>query len=278
MLIKYTLNNNNNSDFIKLPINLTAQPTGQEDDINNQFVNTEIDKSVNDIIDYEKIRLTPVDSKDNKLSRITVNLTFNGGGNHYGAIGFTNDDIIYRKNSYTYSFLRFNFYDSDKSSNQNLITTFTSFCNITPNDIITPEQDPVLAGTSKPVNELPTTFNLIDPTTNNYGNNEGYFLYNFKDINYSSPNLPYYLYARVEFNNAKTGKTTLFTPQTNLPTTIESLLKNIHIRYLLTKGDNDYYYKIDTSYNKDSTNIKLIDSTSTEPGYMIINLKEIAVL
>ena len=58
---------------------------------------------------------------------------------------------------------------------------------------------------------------------------------------------------RAEYNNASTGEVTRFsTTEETLP--INQLVDKLHIRYLLTRDEEGYYYNLDANYNN-ATNI-----------------------
>jgi len=81
--------------------------------------------------------------------------------------------------------------------------------------------------------------------------------------------MPRELYMRASFNNASTGKSTIFTSTTDiLP--ITEIMDKLHIKYILKKTDIGYYYMLDSTYNN-STNI-----TETSDG-VTLNLYEIQV-
>jgi hypothetical protein len=64
------------------------------------------------LIDYEKVRVTPTDLNGIITSKIRYNVNLNGNTS-YGSIGFSDEDIRYEKNNFKQTFLNLNFYDTD---------------------------------------------------------------------------------------------------------------------------------------------------------------------
>jgi hypothetical protein len=263
-----TVNDNN---FIKIPLSLKFNDIGQPDVIDEQFTKLEIEKSINPIIDYEKARFIPIKYVDavnsidvpRKITDLTIKLNLLDkdkliiNNTAYGDIGFEDNDIKYRKNKFLNTFLRLNFYDSDITTNQNLVSSITIFSKVTIHDIDT-DGLPINA------NDFLVRYILSDPISKPMGFAEGFYIYNYK-----VETLPRFLYMRAEFNNASTGKTTRLTTTSDvLP--INLLLSKLHVRYLLTRTVNGYYYAMDNTYNN-STNI-----SESETG-ITLNLYEIQV-
>ena len=258
MSAKYTLRLGNDK-HVKIPIKLDFSSMDQSEVVNGDFVDIEVDKAINPIVDYEKVRFNPLTTLvSGAIKNLTykVNLLDESGSPYpnttYGDIGFVDDDIRFNKNRFLNTFLRLNFFDSDVLTNQNLISQVTIFSKITEGDI-RPLKDfntgEILdgGGLPYPVNELPVRFVLNNPITNPRGFAEGYYLYHFKSelIKNGAPKA---LYMRAEFNNANNGISTKLMSSDRLDMTVDELVKNLHTRYLLTRTETGYYYRIDPTY------------------------------
>lgn len=267
-----TVGNMGNDKFLKIPLSLNFTPLGKSEVIENDFIKGEVEKSINPILDYDKVKYTPKTSNGVVIKDLKFKLSFLDNQNNlipstmYSDIGFVDDDVKFRKNRFTMSFLNLKFFDSDTPTNQNLILNNTMFSRITRDDVIKINDDTNYSGgIAKAINLIPVRFSVQNPITEPEGFSEGYCLYHFKAIN-----LPIKLYMRAEFNNAATGKTTRFiTTNETLP--INELINKLHIKYLLKKNDSGYYYTIDKTYNG-ATNIIEKDTN------LIVNLFEIKVL
>jgi len=263
--IKIKIGNIDENKYINIPVSLDFNSIGQSEVVNREFVDIEVDKSINPIIDYEKVRFIPLTSDDGEVTDITFNLNFlNSSGNlitptNYSDIGFVDDDIRYKKNRFLNSFLRLSFYDSDKPTNQNLVSIITIFSKITKNDVDS-------TGRPKTANSFPVRFIISDPIKKPEGFAEGFYIYHFKNNVFDSIEN---LYMRAEFNNAATGKITKFINSSDvLP--INEIINKLHINYLLKRTNTGYYYSLNPEFN----NI----SNITENGNAItINLYEIKV-
>jgi hypothetical protein len=272
------------NDFIKIPISLDFNSVGQQEAVDKDFVNVEVEKSINPIVDYEKVRFTPLKNDGTIIDDLIINLKFlnNTGtlktkisqsigsfglffrslGNRsrvnstiipttYGEIGFTDEDIKFRKNRFLNSFLKLSFYDSDVTTNQNLISIITIFSKITIDYIASLTENGIPAeGGGLPIHadKFPVSFKLQNPITNPEGFAEGYYLYHFKSDVVKNSLDKKYLYMKAEFNNASLGTTTLFTTTTDF-LAINDLLPKLHVRYLLTRTNTGFYYKLDDTYN-----------------------------
>lgn len=123
MFVKYKinsaiLNETTTATTINIPINLEFQIVDNAELIESKFVDYEINKSVNPILDYEKVRFTPLNNENNQLKTITYNLSFLNfnnsllGPTYYSNIGFVDDDIKFKRNVFKDSYLLLQYYDS----------------------------------------------------------------------------------------------------------------------------------------------------------------------
>ena len=261
---RYTIrvNSETTGTTINIPINLKFTPVDQSELIEKEFVEKETEKAINPIIDWEKARYIPVENGNtNQVPEVIYNLTFKGGGTTYGSIGFIYDDVKFLKNKFKQSFLRLNFYDSDITTNQNLLFYITIFAQLTLQDhkVTTPGNT---YGQPLPVNSLPIRFRLSDPITIPSGFAEGYFIHYLKSAAQIANSKEVFM--RASFSNAKDGKTTnLMTSTVALP--VDQLVNNLHTKYVLKRDIDGFYYEIDAT----APNVSYTSGTYT------INLYEI---
>lgn len=281
---KYKFVNNLTGDTgynINVPVGNNIGFVGQQEIIEGDFINIEVEKSINPILDYEKVKLLPVHNIDGLLDNITytVNLLNSTATDFntslkWGDIGFNDDDFRFKKKSFTKSFLRLDFYDSDIVTNQNLISFITLFPEFSDEDMF--------SGTIPLAVDYLVSFKLGNTLVDRNTNGEGFALYHFKDE--ILPSVPKNLYMRGTFNNAKTGISTGLMSSDSLTLSIDDLISstegtsnknNLYTKYILTRDTTGYYYKIDDTY---SNNVAYKSpntiSPSTTNNY-IINLYQI---
>ena len=268
---------------INIPIDITFNSIDQAEVLEKDFISLEVEKSINPIIDYEKSRFILTNTNNVIMDNISYELNFLVDNifppiSTYSDIGFNYDDIKFRKNGFTESFLRLNFYDNDIPTNQRLISFVTIFSKITNRDII-PIGSPN-AGLPIGVNLLPIRFILSNPIKDPNGFAEGFYLYHYKDEVLDS--LPKNLYMRAEFNNAKTGRRTSFIT-INTAETVDNIISKLHTKYILKRDATGYYYELDTTYSTNITYTSDVDgdgngSGGTIDGGIKVKLYEIQVL
>lgn len=273
MCAKFKLRLGDNK-FVKIPISLDINTIDQAEVVNREFVNIEVEKAINPIIDFEKARFTPIldtgkggDIIPIKDLIININLLDENGNpstnTTYSDAGFVDDDIKFKKNRFLNTFVRLNFYDSSATTNQNLVSQITIFSKITDNDITSD-------GLPIPANQFPIRHILNNPIITPKGFAEGFYIYHFKNDVF-----PKELYMRAEFNNGSTGISTKLMASNRDDLSINELIGKLHTRYLLTRNSTGYFYTIDKNYNigsGESTNV-------IENGNDVtINLYEIKVI
>lgn len=270
---KFRVNNISGStdSNLTIPISMNFTPVDQSDIIKRDFIDKETDKSINPIIDFEKVRFIPkVKTLNNNVNQVEhleyrLHLKENNPSltiSTYDDIGFVNDDVKFRRNNLKNSFLRLSFYDSDNSTNQNLLFFITLFTNISSNFL-------ELNGNPKPISDVNVSFLLSDPIQFPENFAEGYYLYYDKSKFLDTPINEVYM--RASYNNAKTGNVINLTTTPN-PTNISNLLQNIHTKYILEKQDDVYSYVIDNS--KGNVDINILNGEDK----ISIDLYEIQVL
>ena len=243
--------------FINIPITMTPQMTDQSELVDRKFVDVEVEKAINPIQDYEKARFIPAYfpniNKPNvyiPLKNITYNVKFLKGGSipatsYYSDIGISDDDIKFGKKRFEESFLNLSFYDSDRATDQRLISIINIFPRITDSSV-------GKNGLPLPASQIPVSFTLSSPILNPEGFAEGFYIYNYKDE--VTPTLPKVLYMRARFNNAANGST-LNMMNDNNPYFIDDLVHKLYTKYVLYRDNTGYFYVVDESYSRNVSRI-----------------------
>lgn len=249
---------------INIPINLDYNFVGQSEVIEKEFIEKEVIKATNPIIDYDTIRFLPVSPVSIPITLIRYSLSLKDLTS-YGAIGFTDDDIKYRKEAYKQTFLNLSFYDTDNPLTNSLVSNITIYSHLKPMDFNQIGSSGGL-GQVKPANEILLNFDVENQIVNPLGYSEGYYIYDYK---FENSGIPYkYLYMKGSFKNAKTGISLNLTTKPN-PDTIDNVVHQVYTRYKLMRDASGYYYTIDNSY---STNVTYNGTNA------IVNLYQILVL
>lgn len=280
---RYQINLNNyttasTETFINIPINMEFQNVDQAELVNRVFVDVETKKAINPIIDYEKTRFLPINLNGNKIAEVKY-LVDLSGATTYGAVGFTDEDIKFKREVFKQTFLSLNFYDSDNPLSQNLITSVSLFSELSDGDLLPSVQTQLsiynqvigIPGQPKPANQIPIMFTLSSPILKPMGLSEGFHLYYYKDeINIGTPK---YLYMRAAFNNAKNGTSiNMMVKNTALP--IDVLIHELYTRYKLVRTTTGFYYEIDDTYQGISGNTGTNNVTYTiNPSLNSVSVK-----
>lgn len=278
---KYTLNVNNfnsgtTEQYISVPINMEFQLVDNDDLIDRVFVATEVENSINKILDYDRVRFIPLTSSNEFISSITYDISLLVNNNQYtptyGGAGYQDDDVKYRKNSFTKSFLKLSLYDSDDVMTQNLVGYTTLFSRLRTVDL---SQNQTTLGTPKPVNDIPINFTVENPLINKRGFAEGFHVYYYKDsLNIGESK---YLYLKASFNNAKTGKLINLMVK-NTPQYIENLVNELYTRIIVSRTTTGYYYQFDNTYQGNSTLENTPNNITQIGNSIIINLYQVSSL
>jgi hypothetical protein len=250
---KYTLNINGfntgtTEQYITVPLGNQYQIVDNDELINRVFVTTEVENAVNKILDYDRVRYIPLTPSNNIVSSITYDLSLLNANNqystNYGGVGYQYDDVKFRKNSFTKSFLRLSFYDSDDPMVQNLVGFTTLFSKLRTIDLESGSNG-MIAGIPKPINDIPINFTVNNPIINKRGFAEGFHIYYYRDILNIGESK--YLYMKANFNNAKTGKSINLMVKGS-PQSVENLVHELYTRIIITRTTTGYYYQFDESY------------------------------
>jgi hypothetical protein len=121
-----TINTRLNYKNIVIPINTSFETVDYGDDINN-FIKEEEKKSINRIVDYERVRYVSIpypniDLKFRFYNKDTSQYDDNNLTGGYNLAGF-NEEEINKKNNFKKSFFRLYFFDSNDTMSQNLLQT-----------------------------------------------------------------------------------------------------------------------------------------------------------
>lgn len=258
---------------INIPISLEYQLVDNAELIDRVFVQTEVENAINEILDYDKVRFMPITASGVPVRAIIydVKLLNNTGNyvNFYGDVGYDYDDVKFSKNSFTNSFLRLSFFDSDNPMTQNLIGFTTLYSRLSTIDLLSGSTTSSL-GLPKPINQIPINFMVENPLINKRGFGEGFHLYYYKDgLNIGESK---YLYMRAAFSNAKNGKS-LNLMVKNTAQNIENLVHEIYTRYIITRTNTGYYYQIDDTYQGNNilgpNNVQIVNNTINVNLYQI---------
>jgi hypothetical protein len=244
-----TLATGTTATTINIPINMEFQIVDQAELIERVFVDVEVEKAINPILDYEKVRFIPINSIGLNLDQISYNINLSGATD-YGSIGFSDDDIKFNKNNFKYTFLNLAFYDTDNPMTQKLVTNLTLFSHLTSNDLVQTIVGGATAGQPKPASQIDLNFVVNNPILLPNGFSEGYHLYDYKD-EFKIGDFKY-LYMRGSFKNAKTGKSVNLMVDL-APSPIDELVHKLYTRYKLIRNNTGFYYELDDLYHGDGT-------------------------
>lgn len=271
--IKINLNQFKNSEsiFIDIPISNDNTPFGVEDLIEKEFIEKEVEKAINPIIDNDKVRFKPVDNNGVLIESIIykINMLNDNGEyiNKYGLIGFNDDDIKFRKNNFKLSFLKLNYYDSPNQLKQTLVDYNTIYSRLNKGDYITLEENSIIAGKPRPAIEIPINMVVNDI---NIGFSEGFNIYDYKDSLEIGETK--YIYLRTSFNNSKTGSNTNMMVK-SFPLPIEDLVNELYIKIKLFRNDLGRFYCFDNTYQGNGE--IMANNISYDTNKCIINLYQI---
>ena len=187
------------------------------------------------------------------------------------------DDVKFRKNAFTHSFLRLSLYDSSDPFVQNLVGYMTLYCRLSNVDLLSGGTTNISIGLPKPVSQIPIRFVVENPIINKRGFGEGFHLYYYKDsLNIGESK---YLYMKASFMNAKTGKSKNLMVK-NTPQHIEDLVHELYVRIKINRTTTGYYYALDNIYQGNNPNNTIANNniTSTGNSEAIIRFYEVKAL
>jgi len=195
-------------------------PVDNSELVQDKFVNDEIDKVINPIIDYKKIIFKParINSETGEwdlIDKFKINLNFYtpesidyGSPQHrgigaqpgvYSDLGFKFDDVFCKTSRFINSFARLSFFDNPYSGKNQLLTFVDIFTQVGPD-----QKNPY--GFPEPIDSSKISLTVGDPVLQPEEIHEGFQMYWFQDLVDNSPNQEYEMYMTVQFNNAANGK------------------------------------------------------------------------
>lgn len=262
-----------------IPFALNFFPVDNSELVQSEFVDKETEKAINPIIDYEKSKFTPYNQNTlQEISEVKIKL-WNSPGSPmtYSDLGISDNDIKFRKNRFTNTFLRLSFYDSDQVTNSNFLFDVDYFTQIgsdqkdltgcSPADFncLTPNQN---YGNPLVASSMPVSYLSSNPITLPEKLAEGYYLY---WLNKDVINSPKDIYMRSTMNNAVDGKITQFYAVLDVTPPIydTNLFKKLNVKYTIFKDNNDKNFK----YYIDNTS----RSINISPTSITINLYKLIV-
>ena len=253
--LKLNINSFSGSTAI-IPISLDSKPVDNTDIINRVFVDKAVEDSINDIIDYEKCKYTPLTSNNEIANTVTYNLfDKNGQKITYSALGFTHEDILYKRLNFTESRLRISYYNNPNPLTNRLLDVSTINCRTYSDDLVV-QSETISIGTPKQPNMIDVRFVLSNPFIDKFGFSENFYIYNRKDLQIGEEKS---IYVKFEFLNAKTGKIIRFM-SSNLILQINELINNLYFEYKLKRENNGYYYNIvNSTYSSKNITINLYE-------------------
>lgn len=204
------------------------------------------DRFINVLEPQLKIRYKPLN-----FNEILLKLhDQNGNELYYADLGFSNDDIRFRRNRFTKSFIRMDLYDTPEPFNQKLIESVEVFCRIDLNQLDV-NQQPL------DVSAMPVDVTLYDPVRYRGRKGRGYNIY-------ANPTDELYVY--YYFANALNGQIIPFHSST-LTLTPQNVLENNYLKINLSS--NLRLYSFDTTDRN--------TSTIQNPRRLTINLNKIEI-
>ena len=238
---------------IDIPIVIDAIPSDNTDLVKTRFVDNEVKKAINPIIDYKKVRFKPAVVKNNVwtiVPEVKIKLEFFNKdtiptyGEFYDSLGFTSDDLFCRANRVMKSFLTLNYYKSTNPTDNLLLTTSNIFTQIGG------DQKDVYGNVLKN-NECPISFELGDPTLKPEMVHEGFHIYWYEELIKTSPNGEYVFYLSPTYQNADNGEVSVMTP---VKSVLNSVNKAIINTIELGGNTGTQYLKVTLKYDDTSGN------------------------
>jgi len=280
---------------IDIPLSMDFFPVDNAELIEDKFVDDEIEKAINPIIDYKKIIFEP--AKDNwvVVSKFKLDLNVympdsypvppatspspdHRGANNYQVPGwysdlrFIFDDLFCRTNRLMFSFLRLSFYDRPYSGANRLL-----FFSDIYTQIGKAQKDPY--GIVLPVNECPLSFILGDPVLQPDTVHEGIHIYWFKDLVDNAPGQEYVMWMTAIYNNAANGQSmALATHKLTNPDNIQMLDLDgedgiLYLKVILKRDNSGVYkYKFVPNTKQTPTGIGGVEWTLDNPSIIFYQI------
>lgn len=208
---------NSEGGYLNIPLNVSFSPETKKEGNVEDMLGLKNEDIINPIVDYEKIKLIPVNFCENKYNNIQA-LKFNlhffidnnwtTGTTRFDSIGFNESDIKNRVSKLKKSFIRISFYDSNDLKSQNLL--YYSIIYVNSDKLYTKYIE------DNSMENIVAEFQINNPITNNEVSSfEGFHVYLFKEELDKIEEKT--IYMKVEFSNSSNGRTILFTQKGSTP-------------------------------------------------------------
>lgn len=232
---------------IDVPIVINSIPSDNTDLVKSRFVDNEVEKAINPIEDYKKVRFKPAVVKGGVwtiVPELKIKLEFfkpNTGiyGGTYDFLEFSNDDLFCRSDRVMKSYLSYNYYKRTNPSNNILLSSANIYTQIL-------EEQKDVYGLVKKANINPISFQIGDPTLKPNTVHEGFHIYWYEEMVKSSPNNEYIFYLLPTYQNADNGEVSNMTP---VKTILDANKKaNINLNEI-SGDDGTLYMKVILKYD-----------------------------
>lgn len=195
---------------INIPIQSNPMPLDNEDLVNSTFIDKEVQKSVNTIIDYKKVRYKPAIVKNGKWIivpeiKIVLNFIDEDGEltNTYDSLGFSSVDLFCRVNKLMKSYLALDYYNTNISSQNILLASTNVYTQIG-------DDQTANSGMPKKSNQCPISYRMGSPTLRPDMVHEGFHIYWYDSV--MDQDGEYVMYLSPTYQNAGNGKVSIMTP------------------------------------------------------------------
>jgi len=260
---------------LNIPIKFNASPLDNEDLVKTTFVEKEVEKAINNIIDYKKVRFKPATVKNGKwhvVPEIKIELNFinSDGGytRYYNGLGFNSEDIFCRINKVMKSYLTLDYYDTTISSENQLLTSTNIYTQMGSDQLNA-------VGIPKKSDRCPVSYRLGSPTLRPNMVHEGFHIYWFDFDILNTDNKEFIIYLSPTYQNAGNGKVSVMAPYTGNITPLNS--KEVQYTKVILKYDNGLF--LYTIAANDSRQLKEngggIDWNDNEDGVPTIRFYEV---
>lgn len=245
------------------------------------YIDSELKKAINPIIDNEKKMFHPViGGVDVKSITFNVNLLTENGlaQTKLSDLGLSDDDVNYKRNNFTNSYLKFSFYTSNDRRSRVLLgenriylnTTTEDYETVEPNSVIRSNNNVSVLGLSyltqigklKPISEINLKFKTTSPKIDTNTNNDSYFLWLPTNIISVSETI----YYTVEFTSGVNGFTYLLGNK-NGPSALNEVMGTI-------TSSLDLYDDLNTKPIYSFSEVNDINLVNTD-GHITLNFYEI---
>lgn len=185
----------------------------------------------NPIIDYEKARFYPIGGEE------VVKYIFHkndGSPMYYADLGFVDDDITFLKNRFIKSTVRFNYFDNDNPTSQNLLLQYNLDV-----QLLADQYD--INGDILSASVMPITFMSYRSESNQLRSqpSTNYHLHFFRSFNF-----PYRVFCSYEFLNARDGQSYRYISKPNI-IDVNDFYTYAYNPIILDKVSDEYFYDYD---------------------------------